>query len=146
MNGARGVAARIVGSGILIAANAAHATEIQCPETLTETPSVQSPDPRWTVLTKTAERPVNQAGIYLVADGEYSAQIPDSTHQTGRREERVTWRMTGSPNEKFAVGCSYTGTTAMLYKPIEAVAKRCVVTYALLPTGRRQRLQSVKCD
>lgn len=141
----RSFAEMIVG-GILITASAAQAIEIRCPPTLSKNPSVRSSDAQWTVIAKGAERPIAQASVYLVAHGNYGAQIPDSTHKNGKSEERVTWQMNGSPTEKFAVGCAYTGTTAMFYKAIEASAKRCVATYALLPTGRRQRLQSMICD
>ena len=77
---------------------------------------------------------------------EHGAQNPDSTERNGSEIERVTWKLTSSASEKFAVGCAYTGTTAVLYKTLDAGIRRCVATYALLPTGRRQRLQSMQCE
>lgn len=138
--------ARMAAGTTLLVANISHAIEIRCPSTMSETPVVQLPDQQWAVFAKSGERPVEQAGIYLVANGEYGAQIPDSTHQIGKNEEQVRWQMTGSPTEIFAVGCSYTGTTAMLFKTVDGNTKRCVATYTLLPTGRRQRLKSMNCD
>lgn len=138
------VASSIVVFPMLIALPA-QATEIHCPAAISESPTVSFKDRQWSIVAKPGERQLDHAGVYLSAAGEYGAEVPDSTKAAKRSEERVLWRMADSPTEAFAIGCSYTGTTAMLFMKLEKSVAQCVVTYELLPTGTRQRLRSIEC-
>jgi hypothetical protein len=122
----------------------AKATAIQCPQSILEKPSLPQAPTNWTVVADADSRPLEQAGIYVVIGGEYSAQVPDST-TAAPREERVRWRLTASPTETYWIGCAYTGTTAKLLTKVAAGAEWCDVSYVLLPSGKRQRLDRIDC-
>lgn len=117
----------------------------QCPATIQETPSVQSPDAPWRVVAASGERPLEQVAIYLGPAELLGAQVPDSTRRDKTRET-VAWQIVRQADDSFWVGCSYVGTTALLIKPLPASVKRCQVTYALLPNGKRQRVVSLDCQ
>lgn len=90
------------------------------------------------------QRPLEHAGIYLRTGTDFGAQVPDSTRQN-KREESVRWQLPAPGREAYWLGCSYLGTTARLFVRIKPEAKACIVTYALLPTGKRQRLKAIDC-
>lgn len=121
------------------------AGEIKCPSSITETPTVSSNDKRWTVVTNSGERPLEHVGIYLGTLSEYGAQVPDATKKS-KRKEMETWNIKRSPTDTFWVGCSYVGTTAVLFQELDSSVKVCVATYDLLPSGRRQRLSALDCQ
>jgi hypothetical protein len=123
---------------------AASGITIQCPQTIIEKPAVASANPAWSVIASSGERPVEHAGVYLGIGPEYGAQVPDST-KTSNREEFVSWKMPSGAAETFWIGCSYTGTTAMLIVKLKPDIASCVVTYARLPTGKRQHLKNIDC-
>lgn len=124
---------------------AAPAVEIHCPASMTETPTVSSAEKQWVVVAPSGERYLERVGIYLGNPSEDGAQVPDST-KTDKRKETVTWRLTRSETDTFWVGCSYVGTTAMLFQKVDAKATTCVAAYDLLPSGRRQRLSAMVCQ
>lgn len=121
------------------------ATEIHCPASVMETPGVSTEEKEWTVIANSGERHLEHVGIYLGAPSEYSAQVPDST-KTVKKKQIVKWRLTRSQTDTFWVGCSYVGTTAMLFQKVDAKATTCVASYDLLPSGRRQRLSAMVCQ
>lgn len=124
---------------------AAVAAEIHCPASVTETPTVSTEEKQWIVVAIPGERNLERVGIYLGNPSEYGAQVPDST-KTVKKKETVTWRLTRSETDTFWVGCSYVGTTAMLFQKVDAKATTCVASYDLLPSGRRQRLSAMVCQ
>lgn len=123
---------------------AASGATIECPRTIVEKPTVASANPAWSVIASSGERQVEHAGVYLGIGTEYGAQIPDSTWTTGR-EEHVSWKMPSATAETYWIGCSYSGTTAVLIVKLKPDIASCVATYALLPTGKRQRLKKIDC-
>jgi len=131
-------------SSLLLCAGAAVGAEIECPASITETPSVISGNAAWLISAKTGERPLEHAGIYLGSPAEAGAQVPDSTRTT-RFREKVTWKLVRAPQDEFWVGCSYTGTSAILLKRLESGVTQCIATYTLLPSGRRQQLETMDC-
>lgn len=133
-----------VTSSLLIATRSTLAAEIHCPETITELPTVSNKNKEWTVITSSGERQLESIGIYLGTPAEYGAQVPDSTRTIGKKED-ITWKITRSTADTFWLGCSYVGTTAMLFQKLAATVKECVATYDLLPSGKRQRLRTVEC-
>lgn len=130
--------------GLLLMPFATGAAPIECPRSITERPMVSMANSAWSVVAHSGERQVEQAGIYIGIGKEYGAQAPDST-KTVNREEHVTWRMPGPGTEKYSLGCSYSGTSAMLVIELKPDVQSCVATYTLLPTGKRQRLKHVDC-
>lgn len=130
--------------GLSFLSFAASGATIQCPRTIVEKPAVASANPAWSVIANSGERQVEQAGVYLGIGTEYGAQIPDSTRTT-EREEYVSWKMPSPAAETYWIGCSYSGTTAMLIVKLKPTIASCVATYALLPTGKRERLKNIDC-
>lgn len=102
-------------------------------------------DSAWSVVAHPGERQVEQAGIYIGMGKVFGAQVPDST-KISNREEHVTWRMPGPGTEKYWLGCSYSGTSAMLVIELKPDILSCVATYSLLPAGKRQRLNRIDCQ
>jgi hypothetical protein len=131
-------------SALLFASLPSNAATIQCPRSITEKPTVSSADPAWSVVAVSGERQVQHAGVYTGIAAEYGAQVPDSTTTTDR-EERVTWHIPKRDSETFWIGCSYAGTTAMLTIELKPGMESCVASYALLPSGKRQRLKHIDC-
>lgn len=120
------------------------ADEIKCPSFIFEQPTISDSPKEWTVVAKVGERPLEQVGIYLGSLVEAGAQVPDSSQKV-KLKEIVTWNIQRSPEDTFWVGCSFVGTSAMMFQKIETKIKSCTATYELLPTGRRQRLLSMSC-
>lgn len=118
--------------------------KITCPESIAETPAVTVDDKQWTAVTKSGDRPLEGVGVYLGTLSEHGAQVPDSTKKA-KRKEIVTWKIKRAPADAFWVGCSYVGTTAMLFQALAPSVTVCVAEYDLLPSGKRQRLSSVNC-
>lgn len=129
----------------LFMARPAHAVTIHCPKIIMETPAVSTVAKTWTVSAIKGERPLEHVGIYIGNSSEYGAQVPDATETIRTNEETVTWKIPTEEKETFWVGCAYTGTTATLFKKLDAGVAVCVASYALLPTGRRQRLNGMEC-
>jgi hypothetical protein len=123
---------------------AAQAAAIECPGSITEAPTVAVPNAAWSVVAKSGERPLDQAGIYIVIGTEYGSQVPDVIRKA-KREEHVSWRMPSPTTERYWLGCSYLGTTALLMIELDPAIKSCVATYTLLKTGRRQQLKNIDC-
>lgn len=130
--------------GFALLSFAASGATIQCPRTIVEKPTVASANPAWSVISNSGERQVEHAGVYLGIGNEYGAQVPDGTRIAGH-EEYVSWRMPPAAAESYWIGCSYRGTTAMLILKLKPDIASCVVTYALLPTGKRLRLKNIDC-
>lgn len=130
--------------GLSLRAAPSVATEINCPDSIKEAPSVLTADRGWIVVATRGERPLEQAGIYLGKPAQYGAQVPDSTTKT-KKTETVSWRLIRSPTDIFWVGCSYVGTTAMLFRRLDAAVTFCAVSYELLPSGKRLRVSHVDC-
>jgi hypothetical protein len=118
--------------------------EIVCPESITETPVVSNVTSSWVVHVNTGNRPVEHVGIYFGDPDLRGAQIPDMSHKKGD-EELVTWKFTRSKSDEYWAGCSYLGTTTMLFQKLDSEATQCVAKYNLLKTGRRLSLQSLVC-
>lgn len=123
-----------------------HAAEINCPKSITETPNVSSSEKSWLLVSKSGVRHLESANIYYGNPTELGADIPDSTDKT-RSREIVTWLLfwNKAKTEGYWIGCSYDGTTAMYFQKVNPDSKECVVSYDLLPTGRRQRLSAIVC-
>lgn len=120
------------------------ALEINCPANLSETPSVLSLDPMWTIAATAGERPLDTVGVYWGSPEQRGAQVPDDT-QKKKSLETLTWRLPKADGGQYWIGCSYTNTTAMLYQKIAPTYSQCLATYTLLPTGRRLRLAAMHC-
>jgi hypothetical protein len=133
-----------VSSGLLLMPFATSAAPIECPQSITEQPMVSMANSAWSVVAHSGERQVEQAGVYIGIGKEYGAQVPDST-KISNREEQVTWRMPAPGAEKYWLGCSYSGTSAMLVIELKPEIQSCLATYMLLPTGKRQRLKRIDC-
>ena len=96
---------------------AAVAAEIHCPASITETPTVSTEEKQWLVVATSGVRQLEHVGIYLGNPSEYGAQVPDAT-KTADKKETVTWRFLRSATDTFWIGCSYLGTTAMLFQKV----------------------------
>ncbi|MBI5256095.1 MAG: hypothetical protein HY855_06315 [Burkholderiales bacterium] len=121
------------------------AAPVACPAVLSEVPSVSPVAPGWTVLAQPGDRPLEQAGVYLGAPEQRGALTPD-TVQRDKQHEQLRWQLHRKAGDEFWIGCSYQGTTAMVFRKLESTTTRCQARYALLPTGRRLRLDSLDCD
>jgi hypothetical protein len=129
---------------MLLAVIPAIASESICPSSINEAPSVAGADAQWTVVASFGERRLEHVGIYLGNLSDYGAQVPDSTKQNAKTET-VTWRITRSKGDIFWIGCSYVGTTAMLFQQLDDTVSACVASYDLLRSGKRLRLKSLDC-
>lgn len=132
---------------VLLAAafsSGARADGLYCPSSLEETPSVAEQDAPWVLVASPGHRPLEHAGLYLGDPREKAAQVPDARKRT-RGSESVTWILKPRTNEEVWLGCSYTGTTAMLFRKIGEAVRECTIDYDLLPTGKRLRLNRVSC-
>jgi len=129
----------------LVVSGPVFAEKIACPTTVTEIPVVEKPDGDWLVQAFKGERPLDYAGIFLADDHQSYAQVPDKTRRR-KTEEYVEWNLVKLATERALVGCSYVGTTALVFKVLDPGYKKCVATYKLLPTGRRLSLKSLECN
>lgn len=118
--------------------------EIFCPASITETPSVSAVDAAWTVQSVEGIRPLERVGIYFGDPSQRGAQVPDATRKI-RSTEVVIWRLAEAPSDEYWVGCSYVGTTALMFQRVHSNVRECMATYRLLPTGRRLGLKSMTC-
>jgi hypothetical protein len=131
--------------GLAVAAHAAPQV-LTCPASLQEQPQVREVPAPWQLGNPAGERPLERAAIFLGAGAAMlDAQVPDATERSKGREQ-VRWRLLRGEGDTFWLGCTYTGTSAMLVQPLAAELTRCVVTYELLATGRRSRLERVQCE
>jgi hypothetical protein len=122
----------------------ARAADIVCPLSIVETPGVSTETKDWSVVAPSGERPLEHVGIYLGSLSEHGAQVPDSDEPI-KGKEAVTWRLARKEGDTFWIGCSYVGTTAMLFQKVAAAVTTCVASYDLLPIGKRQRLSAMIC-
>jgi hypothetical protein len=136
--------ARLVPILLLTYVAAAPAIEISCPRSILEAPSVSADLPDWQIVASVGERPLEQAGVYLGDPSERGAQVPDATRKK-KAYETVTWQLVHSKDDAFWIGCSYGGTTAMLFRKLDPTLKQCQATYDLLPSGRRLHLKAISC-
>jgi hypothetical protein len=120
------------------------AREIKCPVALTETPGVLEPGFGWTVVARTADRPLESVAIYLGPDDERAAQVPD-VNRKKNLVESVGWNLLPQQHQ-YWVGCAYTGTSALVFQKLGVELSRCTVSYDLLPSGRRLRVRALVCD
>lgn len=97
------------------------------------------------MVTSSGPRPVEHAGIYLGSPDEQAALVPDAQRKS-RTEEIITWQIKRAESDDFWLGCSYTGTTAMLFRKLDSAVRGCTASYDLLPTGKRQRLRNIACQ
>lgn len=143
---ASGSLVSIVAAGLILSfsGDSAVAAEIFCPRTITETPTVATANNQWTVVALLGERPLEGVGVYLGDPPEHGAQVPDST-KTIKKARIVKWRLVRAEKDTFWVGCTYVGTTAMLFQKLDAKVSACAATYDLLPSGRPQRLSGMVC-
>lgn len=144
MNSRLAFATSAVTISLVCASPPSAAGEIRCPSSITETPAISNVDQGWHVVAGSGKRPLERVGIYLGDLAEHGAQVPDSTKRIGLKE-KVSWRIVRAPADAFWVGCSYVGTTAMLFQTLDPTVTRCDATYDLLPSGQRQRLSLVDC-
>jgi hypothetical protein len=121
----------------------AFAAEVNCPASLRETPGVVDPGPGWTVLARAADRPLESVMVYWGPGTEPAAQVPDET-QKKKLIESVRWDLPRQ-QEPYWIACAYVGTSALVLQKLGADLSRCVVTYDLLPSGRRLRVKAVSC-
>lgn len=121
-----------------------YAGNIACPPLLSETPVVSSPNNSWLVVAARGDRQLKHVGVYLNDPFKQGQLVPDSTKKTSTAET-VTWNLTHSKDEQVWIGCSYTGTTAMLFQQLAETASNCVASYDLLRSGKRLRLRSMDC-
>jgi hypothetical protein len=125
-------------------AHPAVAANIVCPSSIVEAPGVSTEVKDWSVVAASGERQLEHVGIYLGSISEHGAQVPDSVKSV-KAKETVTWRLTRKESDTFWIGCSYVGTTAMLFQKVDAAVATCVASYDLLPSGKRQRLSAMSC-
>lgn len=122
-----------------------HAELLTCPATLLERPELQREEKPWQLISHAAERPLEQVGILLGPADEAGALVPSSSRKS-RAVEKVVWEIVRSAGDQLWIGCSYTGTTAKALLALPATASRCTVSYALLPSGKRSRIEAVACQ
>lgn len=125
-------------------AHAAQAVVISCPNSLLEQPQLKRKEGEWTLVTTTAERPLERAFVVLGPELELGALIPDTTKRRGMVEVD-TWHLHRAPGDRFWIGCSYVGTTARAFSELAVEITACDVKYALLPGGQRLEVKEIKC-
>lgn len=116
-----------------------------CPSFVDEIPAVSSHSGSWLVVAPRGDRPLNHVGIYLGDPVKYGALLPDSAKTSGDAET-VTWHLRRSKDDQLWVGCSYAGTSAMLFSKLDGSISKCVASYDLLPSRKRLRLRSMECE
>jgi len=121
------------------------AANVVCPPVISEVPVVSSQREPWLVVASRGDRPLKHVGVYLGDPAQQGSLIPDSTKTTSASES-VTWHLKHSQDDQLWTGCSYTGTTAMLFNKLDKSISKCVATYDLFPSGKRLRLRSMSCE
>lgn len=127
-----------------LAASFTEAYEIQCPSSITETPMVTTNTTKWSAVTSTGERQLQNVSVYNGTLSDYSSQVPDEI-QEFKTHDLVTWNLVRGPKETFWVGCSYLDTSAILFQKIKRSATSCTATFAPLPNGKKQLLTAFSC-
>jgi hypothetical protein len=134
-------------SAVLTLAGGLHvgalAGEVNCPASLKETPGVVDPGAGWTVLARAGDRPLESVAVYWGPGIEPAAQVPDEA-QKKKLIESVRWNLPRQ-QEPYWIACAYVGTSAVVLQKLGVELSRCVVTYDLLPSGRRLRVKAVVC-
>jgi hypothetical protein len=128
----------------IAAASDSIATEIKCPDSISETPVVEARGDGWEVVAEPGHRPLDKVGVFLFHPAQHGALVPDSTKRT-KTEERLTWQLVRGQTDEFWVGCMYQGTTAILAQRLAKDVGQCVASYRLLPSGTRLRLIAMSC-
>ncbi|PXF30693.1 hypothetical protein WH50_13945 [Pokkaliibacter plantistimulans] len=107
---------------ILLSSVTAHtatatASDWQCPPQISATPLVSSQQPGLQVLLSSGQRSLDRVGIFLGPLNALAAQVPDqSENKEGMAID--SWQLPRTAGDHYLVGCSYTDTSAMLYKAL----------------------------
>lgn len=117
---------------------------VNCPSYIIEKPVV-SDQGSWLVVAESGKRTLQHVGIYLREPVLAAAQVPTSS-ETTTVSEIVQWKIQRFAGEEVWIGCSYVGTTAMLFRKIPNGVSRCETQYDLLPSGKRLRVHSISCE
>jgi hypothetical protein len=124
-------------------AGTVHSKEINCPSTIEETPAVSGVAGEWMVYASTGARPLAKVELYSGPPSDLATRIPE-TKKIGAKEVS-RWRFSSERSEEFWIACTYSGTTAIVARKLDAGLKLCEASYDLLPSGRSQRLARVEC-
>ena len=129
---------------LLAFATGCAAADLNCPDAITETPTVQDAPTPWVFQGDQGRRHLDQVAVYFGHPNERGVQIPDKIIKS-KSGEIVVWLISATKGEQYWVGCSYLGTTAVLISPIEILTRGCSARYSVLPTGKRLKLLSFTC-
>ncbi|MFC0133424.1 STY0301 family protein [Massilia eurypsychrophila] len=66
-------------------------------------------------------------------------------HTKKRRRRTRDLEIPSPSTESYWLGCSYSGTTALLVIKLKPTVHSCVATYTLFERGKRQHLKIVEC-
>lgn len=130
---------------LLCSALHASAVEIQCPESIQERPAVTSTIVGWTVLSKLDTRYVEQLAVYEGTPPHAYPQVPDSDEAMGKGRNLVKWSTPADNSRRYWIGCTYTGTSAVLLIELKKETISCETTYRASRTGPRSALDGMRC-
>lgn len=113
------------------ALSACHATPLpECPPSLVVAQSVQSAPEGWEQTPYSGRQRLARITFKLRADaGELRPD--EEAHKGGKRT--LVWQVQGL--KELVQICAYTGTLAVVSRPVTGVVTRCAVTEAKLPSG-----------
>lgn len=130
---------------LVAATMSSYAIDIECPRTISETPSLRDVPDDWEGVVQTGQRPLEQIGLYLGHPQKKGSLVPDDETKT-RKEESVTWKIVRAPQDEYWVGCTYYGTSVILARKLDEHVSRCVARYSMLPSHQRDSLIGFHCD
>lgn len=120
------------------------ASDLNCPGTLPVQQTATAIPAGWDAVQIDRQELIDKVSFYLSHPSSGGALVPDKTQKTGS-EERVIWTFTRKPGDDFWMACSYINTSVLLTRKLGSDVSECMVSYDLLPSGKRLRLKGVLC-
>jgi hypothetical protein len=112
------------------AACAAKAQNIVCPDTISVEQKLSQPVEGWKGSVETG---INRFSNVMFYDGpleQMASLVPDKQWRKGDKEY-ATWKLgpKSEPNREIWISCQYSGTFAVLSRPLPREVTECTVTY-----------------
>lgn len=128
------------------AAGAWAADETACPQTIAAESRLPAPPPSWEVAYGDAKCDLMGVTFYEGPPSEGASLVYDRASKSAKTWT-ATWRFTANERRGYWIACTYTNTSAILYKKLRDGLAECRVTYdrsvstAGLPTVKAIRCQ-----
>ncbi len=127
------------------AAGASAADEVACPETIAVESRLLAPPPSWEVRYAEPKGELMGVTFYDGPPSEGASLVYDRASKSGKTWT-ATWKFTANEGRGFWIACSYTNTSAILYKKLRDSVAECRVSYdRSVSTGGLPTVKGIRC-